>query len=396
MSLPLVSRLVLIVACVASAVPAFAQEIYVPNYYDGDVSVLDATMTPVTRIAVTSDANPLIPVPGQPSAVVFTADHTLAFVALSNSDRVAVIDTATRTVVQYIQIAPVTFDALIFLGPSGTRVYVTSGTDPYVSVIDIATRSMAGTIPLASGSYTLAFNPSTQIGYLANGYAGCGAANGIHRLDTVKNTVLDFIPTTQPVSDFAVSPNGRFGLGSGGDAIVVVNLDSNTQTGAVMCGGSPCQYAWTAGVAFNADGTRAYAIDCVTNELITIDTDARSSRFLQQLSRVTVHLSNDNSLWQVSVRQDRAFVVATGWDNDVPYPTSHIPGEVVSLDVSTDIAVQLGSVAVGAWTYELDVWPLPTSTKQCLTRGWRNYGFYFVNQGDCISWVTRTSHTISR
>jgi YVTN family beta-propeller protein len=396
MSLRSVTRLLLVVACVAPAVPAFAQEIYVPNYYDGDVSVLDATMTPVARIAVTSDANPQLTVPGQPSAVVFTLDHKLAFVALSNSDRVAVIDTATRTVVQYIQVAPVTFDALIFLEPAGSRLYVTSCTDPYVSVIDVSTRSMAGTIPLTSGSYSLAFNALTQIGYLGNGYAGCGATNGIHRINSMSGSLIDFIPTTQPVSDFAVSPNGQFGLGTGGNSIVVVNLVSNTESGAVMCGAAPCWYGWTAGIAFNAAGTRAYAVDWLTNEFIVIDTDVRGSRFLQELARMRVQLANDNALWQVAVRQDRAFAVATGWDNDVPYLTSRIPGEVVAIDVSTDVPVQLGTAAVGAWTYELDVWPLPTSTAQCQRLGWRNYGFYFVNQGDCMSWVIRTTRAITR
>src|SRR4026209_1110120 len=140
--------LLITLGCLSGAVSAVAQEVYIPNYLDGDVSVLDArTLAPLARIPVTSRADPSISVAGEPSALEFSLDHRFAFVVISNSDRVAVIDTAERKVINYIVISPVTFDALIFRHPDGERLYVTSCADPVISVIDVNSQNTIATIP---------------------------------------------------------------------------------------------------------------------------------------------------------------------------------------------------------------------------------------------------------
>ena len=127
MSLKVMRVVLLIALCCVCSRAAAAQEIYVANYGDGDVSVFDATaLVELARIPVNAIADPAISMSGDPSAVVFSADHKLAFVVLSNGSHVAVIDTTTRLVVNYIKILPVTVDALIFLDVSGQRLYVTS------------------------------------------------------------------------------------------------------------------------------------------------------------------------------------------------------------------------------------------------------------------------------
>ncbi len=166
-------------------------------------------------VAITSVADPEIPIFGGPSAVAFSADHTLAFVALSLGSHVAVIDTAARTVVDYIEVLPVSFDATIFLHPSGHRLYVTSCADPVFSVIDVRTRTMTGTIALPGGSYPIAFSLNGRLGYVGNGYVDCGAVNGIYRLSTTTDKLLGSIPTSMPVSDVAVSPADGLALASG-------------------------------------------------------------------------------------------------------------------------------------------------------------------------------------
>ena len=362
MGLRLCRTVLLMAIVVASASAAYAHEVYVPNYLDGDVSVLDAaTLATLARIPVTATADPSIPVTGEPSAVEFSLDHKLAFVVISNSDRVAVIDTEQRAVVQYIVIAPVTYDALIFLHPAGERLYVTSCQDPVISVIDVKTRMTIGTIPLTGGSYPMAFAPFGRTAYVGNGYTGCGALNGLYRVDLATNMLAGFIPLSQPVSDVAVAPHGLFALTTGGDRILVVNLVTQSEFGAVRCGLQPCTYAATGGIVFNERGTRAYTVDAITNDFVTIDTDIRSRGFLQELSRVRIELPLDDTFWQLAVRKKFAYVIAPNFGGT---------GLVVKLDVSRDVPVVVTSGPVGTFAYELDIWSKKTSRKAYKPSRW--------------------------
>jgi YVTN family beta-propeller protein len=345
MNSKLIRTVLLIGLYCAHAGAASAQEVWVTNSANGDVSVLDGvTLAPLARIPVTSVADPQILIDGDPSAVVFSNDRALAFVALSNGSHVAVIDTATRTVVDYIAIQPVTFDALVSLNPAGTRLYVTSCEDPRVSVIDVATRAVIATINTSSGTYPMAFSQDGQTGYVGNGYVDCGAVNGIHRVNLTTNAVLGFLPTSVPVSDVAVWPLGPYALATG-ERIVMVDLAATGgEVGAVLCGSTPCSYLYGGGVVFNAAGTRAYATDFHANTLSTIDTDPASPTFQQELSRVAVPASEGQNAWQVAVRDNRAYVAVLGFAS-----------QTVAFDISTDTPTPLSVQPVGDYAYELAV-----------------------------------------
>jgi DNA-binding beta-propeller fold protein YncE len=304
--------------------------------------------------------------------VVLSADHALAFVALSFGSHIVVIDTAAKAVVGYIDVLPVSFDALIFLHPNGRTLYVTSCDDPVISVVDVKRRAMTARITLPGGTYPMTFSRNGQIGYAGNGYANCGAVNGIHRLDLSKNIASGFIPTTVPVTDLAISPLAGFALATGGNRVVVVDLAKNVETGAVMCGLAPCTYAYSGGLSFSAAGTRAYLVDFHANTLSTIDTDPASAQFLRELSRVPVLAGSDQSAWQVEVRENIAVVVVMG-----------SPGHVISFDISADVPVPLSLDYVGEYAYELDMWTSPSSSDACKNNGWASFET-FKNYGACV------------
>ena len=372
--------LLITLAWVAGAAPSAAQEIYVPNYLDGDVSVLDAqTLATLARIPVTATADPSIPVSGDPSAVEFALDHRFAFVVISNSDRVAVIDTAQRKVIHYIVIAPVSFDALIFRHPDGQRLYVTSCADPVISVIDVFAQSTVATIPLPAGGYAMGFSPNSSTAYVASGYAGCGDVPGLYRIDTQTSIPTGFIPLTQAPSDVAVAPSGLFALTTGGSQVLVVDLVTNTEIGAVKCGVAPCVHTATGAAVFNDAGTRAYTVDAVTNDFMTIDTNRGSRSFLQQLSKVVIPAPAGANFWQVVLWKSYAYVTAPSWESD---------GVVVKLDMSSDVPVVLSTQAVGNFAYEFSIWAYPTSKKQCENDGWTRFGL-FDNRGACIRSVVK-------
>ena len=81
-----------------------------------------------------------------------------AYVANSNSNTVSVIDTASNTVVGTVPLGNVTPRA-IAINPAGSRVYVataSSTSSNSVSVIDTASNTVVGTVPVGSSSNGIA------------------------------------------------------------------------------------------------------------------------------------------------------------------------------------------------------------------------------------------------
>lgn len=370
----LTARLLVAGSLLAAAEAASAQEIYVPNFDDGDVSVVDApTLATLARIPVTTLADPDItwagePVEGNPTDVAFDTRHAFAFVLIGDGDDtsnlVAVINTSTRAVVKYIEIEPVSFDGQITLRPGGDRLYVTSCFDPGyperqyagISVIDVATQSFLGSIPTPGGNYTMEFSPNGSIGYTTHIDPTCGEPTGISIFDLSGTGAVDgHIATSQDVSDLAIAPDGSYGLATGGERILVIQFGTvNAETGAVQCGADDCLYGWIHGVVFNRRGTRAYALDTATNELITIDTAS-----MQELSRVTVPTSLHGDpfvpvpVWELFVRDQCAVVIAYDY-----------PSELLMFNISNDVPVFTSMAPVGNFAYNMEGWgrltcPLP-------------------------------------
>lgn len=343
-----------VVGLLAIAPAVEAAEIYVPNFTDLNVSVLDAT----TLASLGS-----IPVEGgNPAGVALSKDRKFAFVTLADSDQVAVINTASRTVVKYITVFPMTHDSLISMRPQGDRMYVTSCGDPFVEVIDVATQTSIGQIALADGSYPLVFSPDGLRGYAGTGYDVCSSsepAEGLYVLDLddsspTVHTQIGFIETSQEVWDAAVSRDGTYALATGinpitgGSRILVIDLGAGAETGAAMCGAVECEYSGTAGITFNGAGTRAYVVDSGTNELIVVDTDSRSATYLQQLSIVPILLTTADAAWQINVSNGCAHIVAFHSDGTTA-------SELVNFAISVDEPVQVRAGLAGAFAYELDV-----------------------------------------
>jgi len=360
-------------ALIATSSTAEAQnpEIYVPNYGDLTVTVLDAVtlMTLGPPIPILPPVSPDCPASGNPDAVQFTLDHLFAFVSIDNCDQLAVIDTITRNV-NFIPVLPSALETRIFRRPQGDRMYLNSCGRSNIEVISVATQAVIGVI-LVPGSYPMAFSPNGKIGYAGNGFVGgCETPmSGIHRLDLAANTVAGFISTSRDVAQMAVHPSGGAALTTGADdRILVVNLGTNMEVGPVMCGIVPCAYGATFGLTFNAEGTRAYVLDFGGGFLVTLDTTNPLSP--QELSRTP--LPPIGTAFQLVRSGTRLYVLL-----------SDSPSRVVVFDISSDPPALLpGAGTAGLDAFELDVWPL-VSADQCKKGGWQAGGF--KNQGQCVS-----------
>ena len=93
----------------------------------------------------------------QPMGVRFTKDGTLAFVALSHANRVAVIDTATYEVQSYILVGrrPWHMD----LHPDGHLLYVANGLTNDMTIVDVASLKPLRSVPVGRLPWGVAVKP---------------------------------------------------------------------------------------------------------------------------------------------------------------------------------------------------------------------------------------------
>jgi YVTN family beta-propeller protein len=338
---------------------AYGQEIYVPNYGDGTVSVLNIATNSVTHtISIPVDAgDTACPASGVtcPEAVVLSQDGLFAFVSLDASERVAVIDTTTKMVARQIAVTR-REDPQIFRGPNGTfsgnRVYVTSwpywsglcpndGTDPtaQISVIDASnplTATEIATIRVDSGVWPLTFSNNGEEAYVV----GCAPMwDTLHKIDLVNNVAV----ASTPLSSFSIevekSPTDPVVYTSGGACLGVVDLTTFTQVNSL------CGFGVSWGVQFRSDGGHAYVLDNAGKTLTTLDTTDPFNPVILSIVPVT---STVNPSELVLSNSDSVAYVVAGFAYD---PT--VPSEVIEFDISTDTPVQDCSLTVGNGSFEL-------------------------------------------
>ncbi len=159
---------------------------YVSSIRDREVVVVNIAGTApslVKRIAL----------PGNPNSMLLSADQSTLYVTQDNSDTVAVIDTATNTVLEQIStIAPpgvvpsgtkYTGAAAnnLALSPNGKRLFVTNGGANSVAVIDLsgaAPHSVIGLVPTGWYPNSVSVSADGRVMYIANGKSDPGANPG--------------------------------------------------------------------------------------------------------------------------------------------------------------------------------------------------------------------------
>ncbi len=299
-------------------------------------------------------------------------DGAYAYVALDNSNKVLVISTATKALVNQITVTPRS-DPYIFVGPAGTdtanRLYVTSwardfgcGPDGQVfqdtrriSVVDITnplTATEVAVIPVEYGTEAMAISPDGLYGYAI----GCSPNwDVLHKIDLVAaetdddsdddsifNEAIASLPLSRPYGNVEVTPDGAYALVSASDCVLVIDLGSFSETGN-LCG--IAAGAW--GIEINDAGTRAYVTDANGQTLLTLDTSGLPN--LALLSTVPVAGTDPTSQpIQLQLAGNKVYLVAT--------PSYYeLQAEVIEFDVSQDVAVQGCSAPVGNGGFELAV-----------------------------------------
>jgi YVTN family beta-propeller protein len=129
-----------------------------------------------------------------------------------------------------------------------------------ISVIDIATNAVVGTIPVA-GAYEVAFSPDGTRAYLPGTYCdrvvcqdGSETVGKVAVIDTASNSVTALVTVGHFPTGLALTPNGDYVyvVNNSGQSVSVFETATNTVVATIPVGPTP----WK--VAITSDGSRAY------------------------------------------------------------------------------------------------------------------------------------------
>ncbi len=159
------------------------------------------------------DNGPTISLPpnGEDNAITITPDGRHVYVPYvlfngtsSPPEIVAVIDTATNTVAQTVQVEPASFTTMltgIAVTPNGKYIYVSNQGSNSVSVLDTASNTIVKTVLVGTSPAGVAVTPDGAHVYVSN-----QGSNSVSVIDTASNTVVATITVTAPTAISIISP----------------------------------------------------------------------------------------------------------------------------------------------------------------------------------------------
>ncbi|WP_202908956.1 PQQ-dependent catabolism-associated beta-propeller protein [Cognatilysobacter segetis] len=144
-----------------------------------------------------------IPVGGRPRGLALSADGRRLLVAVGDDDRIDVVDTASRKVVDRIPSGP---DPERFaLSPDGKRLYVANEADAHVSAVDVAARRIAQRTQVGAEPEGIAVSPDGR--WVV---ATSETASLAHFIDAKRMTLVDSLMVGTRPRDALFTPDGRW------------------------------------------------------------------------------------------------------------------------------------------------------------------------------------------
>jgi len=235
-------------ALAITAAEAAGPKVYVGNFKDNTVSVID---TGTAAVVAT------VPVAAGPHGMGITPDGRAVYVSGDAASTVSVIDTATDRVTREIEVGKAPHG--LALTPDGKLAVVTVYGGDALALIDTAKNEVIGSVPVAK-PHNVAIHPDGKTAYVASQEPGKFA---LVVVDLQRRTVLRSVPLDKTPRALEFGPEGRFlyFTQAGLNAIVVLDPARDQVVAQIPVGASP-HYAH-----FTRTGQSGLAVSQGPNEL---------------------------------------------------------------------------------------------------------------------------------
>jgi YVTN family beta-propeller protein len=269
----------------------------------------NATTNQITLLIISTATNTVtssVPLGvGVPMQIAFTPNGARAYIAISQAafsvvtagtTRVAVVDTATRTLVTSIPFGAIYGNIGVAVNPSGTLVYVTDRGESDVYIVSTATNTQAGFIDLANvhnnddiTSLAIAITPDGSRAYVVN-----RATSNVTLIRLSDNAVLQRIPLSLAQSFFfdsiSITPDGKraYITYSSDSRVSVLDTNPASPTYNTEIAVLPTSGAALREIQVRADGGYAFIASGGTDQVLILDTDPASATYNQQIDSIGI------------------------------------------------------------------------------------------------------------
>jgi YVTN family beta-propeller protein len=215
-----------LITFVAGSAFAAGPKVYIGNFKDNTVSVID---TGAGKVVAT------IPVVAGPHGMAMTQDGRTVYVSGDGSSSVDVIDTATDKVVKTIDVGKTPNG--IALTPDNRLLLVTVYGENRVAFIDTATQSVVATAAVPK-PHTLAISPDGKFAYVTVQEPG---HFGLARIDVAARSVVRTVPLEKTPRDGEFSYDGKmfYFTQAGVNSVAVLDPASDKIVAEIPTGVSP-------------------------------------------------------------------------------------------------------------------------------------------------------------
>ena len=188
----------------------------------------------------------------------YTPNPTFAYFLAGNN--VQIVDGATNTLLGTVPVGNNPYAAVV--NPAGTRVYVSAFGDNAISVVETNARIFYGTIPVAAGPQGLALDPTGSRLYVA-----CFTAGILGVYDVASRTLIASIPVPGAV-DVVVNNAGTRAYVASGAAITIIDTATNAAGGTIPLPGLGA----VGSIAISPDDMLVYAWSNQSAKIAVVDT----------------------------------------------------------------------------------------------------------------------------
>jgi len=218
-----------------------------------------------------------------PTGMAITPNNFFAYVANNNNnsipgaDTVSVLNLTFNTLQQTISDSSFSQPYTVSINPAGTKAYVTNSDSTTVTIIDIATNTVSGTIDGFNGPSGFVITPDGNYAYVNNYGAGGSSGNGttVNVVDLNANSIVGSpITVGQAPAAMAITPDGAY-------VYVVSYVDGNPGTGTISIirtSDNSVQFNAITGfsgpfaIAITPDGKYAYVTNFGSNNFSPVGT----------------------------------------------------------------------------------------------------------------------------